>query len=73
MKEHAAVGGDRGQRQALHAGGAERLLDRKRPVGEMALRAQQLDLDAIAGQRLQSKHRLESGHTPAGDEHTGER
>jgi hypothetical protein len=52
-----------------HARDVERLDDRERPVPEVVLRREQLDVDAVAGQVAQRQHRLEPGDAAAGDQH----
>ena len=70
VQPHAAVGGDRRERQAAHAAAPERLGHGERAVGEVAAGREQLDLEPVAGELLKGEHGLEAGHSAAGDEHT---
>jgi hypothetical protein len=56
MQSHAAVVGDRCERDALDAAGTEQLRNGQRPLGEVAPGRQQLDLHTVAGERLQGEH-----------------
>ena len=62
-ERHRAVGGDRRDREALHAAGRERLRDGERAVREVPIRREQLDRRAIARERLQREHGLQARHS----------
>ncbi len=50
---------------------SERLRNRQRPVPEVRLRPEELDLDAIPGQGVQRQHRFDRCHSSSGDQHAG--
>jgi hypothetical protein len=54
--------------EVMHVTETERLRDRQRPVPEMRLGSQQLQVDAILGEVAKRKHRLEGGDAASGDE-----
>ena len=60
---------DTGQIEPQRVGDPERLGDLKRPVDELVARAQQLDLDQVAGERRERQKSLQSRHTTSGDQH----
>src|SRR5439155_6963339 len=49
--------------------GGERLCDGERPVPELRLRSDELDVDALLGNRPKRQHRLEAGDATAHDQH----
>ncbi len=50
--------GDAAEVEAMGATGVERLGDRERPVPEVVLGREQLDVDQLADERAQCQHRL---------------
>ena len=50
---------------------SERLRNGQRPVPEVRLRPEELDLDAIPGQGVQGQHRFDRCHSTSGNQHAG--
>jgi hypothetical protein len=68
-EQRAAVVGDRGELEPVHVGDPERLGDGERPVPELRLRGEQLDLDALLGVAPDREQRLQSRYSAACDQH----
>ena len=64
----AAVLGDRGELGAHRPDRLERRAGRGRPVNEVALRREHVDVEPARRERLQRQNRLEAGDAAAGDE-----
>ena len=61
-------GGERGQLVAVRLPQLERLGDRERPVPEVRLRPDELDLDTLFGERAQRQSGLQRRDASAGDD-----
>ena len=67
----AAVAGDSREVEAVCLTDPGRLGDGQRPLDELSLGAQQIDLDLLPGRGPQREQQLESGNAAAGDQNAG--